>query len=1167
MAEALAAFGLACNVMQVIGCAIDICHVYHVMSEKGSVDPLLASKSDSLRVLSDDLGNSISDGSNNPHHSVQDRKRCQELRKIAKDCQETSEALLQELLKIAPRSQSPFHKATASVKAFWHGSKISRMEKEMKSCEDTMTSKIMVHLFTRAEAAQVQQQAGFAQLNSILKDFIVQYSNGYTKLQDLLAAQSVQTIESLRNENAKLDRSMQLVVHSSAKETVSSINKHAETNFSNYRDTVDGQEAIKRLFKSLKYESMNQRKNQINQAYRSSLYWALSSDSLIREWLVSNGKFFWITGKAGSGKSTLMKFLIHQPQTLEFLCQNREDAMILSYFHWSAGGPDQSSFHSLLCSLVLQTLQVNTDTLTLLNKNQNWKWKDTPWDWSTEELEATLHTMITSSSHSFCLIIDGLDEFRDDDGAVVLVEFLMRLSRLDSIRLLVSSRPEQYFVNKLEKSPNLYMEDMTKEDIAKMVTDKMTKCVEEIRQRKTAARQKFNISDKTVAQIEKTLIRMADGVFLWVHFALLGVLDGLENDDDAEDLLARLENTPRKLEDLYSDMLARTSPVYHRYAGRVFHIILELPLLEMQLETRYGKLPGVRHHQTILTFAAILENAKLHSILKTSRLADAADEIELLCQSAAKAVVTKSSGPAEVKRRGRTDTANQKDTVMMIRVELIHQTARSFLEGLAGKQILQAGTISKADILKGLLYSGLALMVMNKVDRGYRWSGDRMLHVETWNILCSLSYLLPYDEWVPLTLLLYHIRQQCGKYPTIRDFFFRACDNGFYKLIKDLLEGQIQLVERNGDATSPRPDFAYKKSFLLSKVLSSTLSKQGLFFFMDISTTLKDSISLARYLLENGADPNEPQGYNGNEGTPLWCFVKRLNHCTNDCIYRESKHRESGRQDLLAWLAEMVKLLTKHGGNFTMPLLTMWQIGGVLGGFGPPFLLMTESSTYRVVVFEDSYVSLVKAVYLTLQESSTALQADHVGYFKSLFDPTSKRRPVLVAKVPQDQLKNLVSTADSPIEAYSRGSWLGELARLGYVHLVPVDQDQETFTKLDSFIDPNFLPHSKEKIQCFKALVERSRTSPGDENERSSAILRALEAGQICEPNTSSTTFGLDSPFAFDPLSTGLKFFVPPHSGEVVESCTQKAYHFDNFIYDERDLNPNFRMVGEVSGS
>lgn len=299
--------------------------------------------------------------------------------------------------------------------------------------------------------------------------------------------------------------------------------------------------------------------------------------------------------------------------------------MILSYFHWSAGGPDQSSFHSLLCSLALQalqSLQANTETL-LLDRNPRWKLKDTPWDWSTEELEAALDTIITSSSYTSCLFIDGLDEFKDDGGAVVLVEFLRRLMRLDSVRLLVSSRPEPYFSNKLEQFPKFSMEDMTKEDIAKVVTDKMTRCVEEIRQRKTAARQKRNISDKTVAQLEEALITMADGVFP-DHFVLLSVLDGLENDDDLEDLLARLQNTPRKLEDLYSDMLTRSSSVYHQYAGRVFHLILELPILELEHKTSY-KEPEVLYQQTILTYAAILESDKLDSILRNSQLADAAD--------------------------------------------------------------------------------------------------------------------------------------------------------------------------------------------------------------------------------------------------------------------------------------------------------------------------------------------------------------------------------------------------------------------------------------------------------------------------------------------------------------------------------------------------------------
>jgi len=107
-------------------------------------------------------------------------------------------------------------------------------------------------------------------MNDTLQHFIVQYANGYTKLQDLLAAQSDKITDNLKIENAKLDQSMQRVVLDSANETVSKVNEHADTKFSSFRDTADAEEAKKRLFRSLKYESMNQRKNQINQEYEKN---------------------------------------------------------------------------------------------------------------------------------------------------------------------------------------------------------------------------------------------------------------------------------------------------------------------------------------------------------------------------------------------------------------------------------------------------------------------------------------------------------------------------------------------------------------------------------------------------------------------------------------------------------------------------------------------------------------------------------------------------------------------------------------------------------------------------------------------------------------------------------------------------------------------------------
>lgn len=222
-----------------------------------------------------------------------------------------------------------------------------------------------------------------------------------------------------------------------------------------------------------------------------------------------------------------------------------------------------------------------------------------------------------------------------------------------------------------------------------------------------------------------------------------------------------------------------------------------------------------------------------------------------------------------------------------------------------------------------------------------------------------------------------------------------------------------------------------------------TLPKRGLVCFADISKTLKDSISLAQYLLEHGADPNDPSD-------EFWGIPR-----------------------------------------------TPWQ-------------------------------------------------AEDTNILQSLLDPSLKRRLALVAKVSQEQLDNITSTA-SPSTYYSRGSWLGELARLRYIHVVPVDLDEEMSTKLDEFMDPRF-PRSQEQIRWFDTLTEKNRTSPSDESTRNAAIVHALKDGRLREPNGSSQYFRTMHNFAYDLLSTGLKFFVPPRSAQAVELCIQKDYLFERLI-------------------
>lgn len=56
----------------------------------------------------------------------------------------------------------------------------------------------------------------------------------------------------------------------------------------------------------LHYPDMNSRMEFIAQAHRHSFEWIFEDGAPLGDWLVSNDQLFWIRGKPGSGKSTLM---------------------------------------------------------------------------------------------------------------------------------------------------------------------------------------------------------------------------------------------------------------------------------------------------------------------------------------------------------------------------------------------------------------------------------------------------------------------------------------------------------------------------------------------------------------------------------------------------------------------------------------------------------------------------------------------------------------------------------------------------------------------------------------------------------------------------------------------------------------------------------------------
>ena len=76
-------------------------------------------------------------------------------------------------------------------------------------------------------------------------------------------------------------------------------------------------------------------------------------------WLKTGQGMYWINGKAGSGKSTLMSYICQHHLKQEFLTDWSVHGQLLipTYFFWAAGSRLQKSVHGLLRSLIYQMLK------------------------------------------------------------------------------------------------------------------------------------------------------------------------------------------------------------------------------------------------------------------------------------------------------------------------------------------------------------------------------------------------------------------------------------------------------------------------------------------------------------------------------------------------------------------------------------------------------------------------------------------------------------------------------------------------------------------------------------------------------------------------------------------------------------------------------------------
>lgn len=287
-------------------------------------------------------------------------------------------------------------------------------------------------------------------------------------------------------------------------------------------------------------------------AKEATFSWIWSSSSFVG-WLSSQDGIYWISGKPGSGKSTLVDYLVGNEWTQSTLrLYNHREWTILSFFFDFRGGKGISnSFEGLLRSLLYQLIEaIPKLDVPDLDYGRHGFFSE----WHGRRLRNALHSALCKITGGVCIFVDGLDEY---EGSVLeLIHFLRSLATSDdsektSIKICVSSRPEPIPFQLLQHLPGLSMPDHN----APGMRWYCDVTLEKLQKLETAVPEDLDIS-----RLSDDVTHRAEGVFLWARFALEEVIRGFCSGETIEELLVRLESFPGDLEDLYDRMLSRIEP-------------------------------------------------------------------------------------------------------------------------------------------------------------------------------------------------------------------------------------------------------------------------------------------------------------------------------------------------------------------------------------------------------------------------------------------------------------------------------------------------------------------------------------------------------------------------------------------------------------------------------
>ncbi|KAF3762491.1 hypothetical protein M406DRAFT_107917 [Cryphonectria parasitica EP155] len=306
------------------------------------------------------------------------------------------------------------------------------------------------------------------------------------------------------------------------------------------------------------FDNIDAREEAIAGSYKGTFSWIFHGNtnkwSNFPKWLESDADTpYWITGKPGSGKSTLMKYILHSPALAKSLERwaRGSPLYITSFYAWLPGSDLQKSLSGFMRTILFQVLQASPELVpivaprrwALFSTLRSCKRQPLWSDWEIEESFDMLLTEVGSEKKKrLAIFIDGLDEFKVPPERILTL--ISDVCRRGGIKVCVASRQWTEFNDALDRHPMLRMQDVTENDMLLFVRGKLE------------ANRGFSDLSKIFPAEAETLIRevveKANGVFLWSYLVVCNLEEALSNGDGLPQLRATLQSLPEDIKSLYT---------------------------------------------------------------------------------------------------------------------------------------------------------------------------------------------------------------------------------------------------------------------------------------------------------------------------------------------------------------------------------------------------------------------------------------------------------------------------------------------------------------------------------------------------------------------------------------------------------------------------------------